>query len=476
MIFDSAVDGAVYAQPLVWNGVLLVATETNWLVAMDAISGDILWSRNLGSAWDPAPLGCHDLAPTIGVTGTPVIDSNSGTAYLFSSLEDSDGSGAAVWLAHGIEISTGDERPGFPVKVEGAATNEPAQVFDPTMELQRTGLLLMDGVVYAGFAGHCDIPPFTGWIVGVTTDGRVGTLWTTESGPSRYNGGGIWQSGGGLVSDGPGQILFTTGNDGNPAPVPISGSNPPGALGESVVRLSVQPDGSLVATDFFQPGESAALNQWDLDLGSGAPVALPGVPFGTEEHPNLMVQIGKSGWGYLLDRDHLGGFSQGPDGADDVLQQFGPDGQVWGKPSVWPGDGGYLYVPEGMSCSPGTAPGCLQVYSFRVDPSGQPALSLAATSDDAFGYGSGSGVITSDGIRSGSAAFWIIWSPDGSGVGSQLRAYDAVPLDGTLNLLFEAEVGQGSKFAMPGVGNGRIYVGTRDGHVLGFGAPSARSP
>ncbi len=468
-IFDSAVDGAVYVQPLVSNGVLLVATETNWLYGMDPLSGDILWSRNVGDAWNPSVIGCQDLAPAIGVTGTPVIDPNSGTAYLFSATADGDGSGAAVWLAHGVDIYTGDERPGFPVKVEGTATNEPGQVFDPTMEMQRPGLLLMDGVVYAGFAGHCDITPFTGWIAGVTTDGRLATLWTTESGSSRYNGGGIWQSGGGLVSDRPGQILFATGNDGNSAPVPTLGTSPPGALGESVVRLSVQPDGSLLATDFFQPEESAALNEWDLDLGSGAPVALPGSPFGTPEHPNLMVQIGKSGVGYLLDREHLGGFAQASDGADDVIQRFGPDGQVWSKPSVWPGDGGYLYVPAGASCPPPAGAGCLEVYSFQVDSSGQPSLSLAATSVDVFGFGSGSGVITSEGTRSGSAALWIIWSPDSSGVDSQLRAYDAVPVGGMLNLLFEASIGQGSKFATPGVGNGEIYVGTRDGHVLGFG-------
>lgn len=467
--FSTSVEGAVYAQPLVANGVLFVATEANWIYGLDPASGAVLWRRNLGTAWDPTPIGCGDLVPSIGVTGTPVIDPNSGTAYLFASTEETDGSGSAAWFAHAVDITTGAERAGFPVKIQGVAANEPGQVFDPTMELQRTGLLLLDGVVYAGFAGHCDISPFLGWIVGVTTDGRLSTFWATESGPSRSGGAGIWQSGGALVSDGPGQILFTTGNDDSAAPVATPGNAPPGALGESVVRVTVQPDGSLLPADFFQPHESALLNQWDLDLGSGAPVGLPGAPFATDDHPNLMIQIGKSGNAYLIDRDHLGGFAEGPDGADDVVQLFGNDGQVWGKPCVWPGDGGYVYVTAGLGCAGQGTGGCLNVYDFHRDPSGQPSLTHAAASEDVFGYSSGSGVITSDGTRSGSAVLWVIWSPGGSGTGSQLRAYQAVPVDGELNLLFQAPIGQSAKFSTPGVGDGRLYVGTRDGHVLGFG-------
>jgi hypothetical protein len=29
-------------------------------------------------------VGCNDLAPTVGVTGTPVIDDTTNTAYLFA--------------------------------------------------------------------------------------------------------------------------------------------------------------------------------------------------------------------------------------------------------------------------------------------------------------------------------------------------------------------------------------------------------
>ena len=79
--------------------------------------------------------------------------------------------------------------------------------------------------------------------------------------------------------------------------------------------------------------------------------------------------------------------------------------------------------------------------------------------------------MTSDGTASGTALLWIVWSPDASGNGAQLRAYDAVPVDGAFALRFSAPIGQAAKFSSPGIDANLVYVGTRDGRVLGFGAP-----
>ena len=472
-IFNATLDGQIYAQPLYSGDVLLVATETNRIYALDPTSGATLWSRQLATPWNASDVSCGDLAPTVGVTGTPAVDVDAGTAYLMSKTYATGGSGPASWFAHAIDLATGAERAGFPVEIAGAASNEPAQVFDPTRQMQRPGLLLMNGVVYAAFGGHCDGGAYTGWIVGVSTAGAIKTLWTTESGPTRVNGGGIWQSGGALVSDGDGQILFATGNDWSAATTPAAGHTPPGHLGESVVRVSVQANGTLAATDFFAPAELVALNLNDVDLGSGAPVALP-TAFGTAAHPNLLVQIGKSGYIYLLDRDDLGGFMTGTAGGDRVLQRLGPNGGVWSKPSVWPGDGGYVYVPVANGCSsPADMTGCLHAYKSGTAGDGTPTLAEVAMSNDAFGYGSSAVVVTSNGTASGSALLWSIWSSGTLGTASQLRAYDAVPTSATLALRFLAGIGTSSKFTPPAVGDGRVYVGTRDGHVLGFGVTSA---
>jgi outer membrane protein assembly factor BamB len=468
-IFDAPVDGEIYAQPLYVNGAVLVATETNHVYALDAATGGPLWTRQLAPPWNAADLNCSNLVPTVGVTGTPAIDATTQTAYLLSKTYASGGSGAAAWYAHALDLATGDERAGFPVEIAGAASNDPDQVFNPTQQLQRPGLLLMNGVVYAAFGGHCDLPPYAGWVVGISAKGVITTLWTSEAGAARTDGGGIWMSGGGLVSDRAGDLLFATSNDGSQSTTPVAGHQPPETLGEAIVRLSVRADGSLAPVDFFSPAELPALNQDDADLGSGAPIALP-APFGTASHPNLMALAGKEGYLYLLDRDDLGGYLQGAAGADRVLQRLGPDGGVWSRPGVWPGDGGYVYVPVVSGCSsPTDAAGCLRAYQYGVSGDDTPTLSLSAVSTTSFGYGSSAVVVTSDGTRSGSALLWTIWSAGPGSTASQLRAYDAVPDGAALKLRYLAGVGVGGRFTAPAVGAGRVYVGTGDGHLLGFG-------
>ena len=470
-IFDAALDGQIYAQPLYANGVLFVATESNHVYALDAATGASLWTRTLGTPFQASDLNCGDLTPTIGVSGTPAIDAASGTAYLLSKSYANGFNGAAIWYAHALDLETGDERSGFPVVVAGAASNAPTKVFDAQRQMQRPGLLLMNDVVYAAFGAHCDEAPYAGWVVGISTKGFVQTLWTTEAGAS-LNGAGIWQSGGGLVSDGDGQILFATGNDWTSLPAPIAGHEPPATLGEAIVRLSLQPDGTLAATDFFSPGDRDTLNYADADVGSGAPIGLP-EGFGTSSHPNLLVQSGKMGYVMLLDRDDLGGYKQGAGGDDRVLQKIGPGGGVWSRPSVWPGDGGWVYVPVVANCTAEIAGGCLLGLKAGVSADDAPMLSQVATSSSSFAYGSSAVVVTADGTRSGSALLWTVWSSGWTGAGGELRAYDAVPQNGSFSLRYLAGIGTSAKFTAPAVGDGRGYVGTRDGHVIGFGVTGA---
>jgi hypothetical protein len=367
-----------------------------------------------------------------------------------------------------VDVSTGVEEAGFPVLLSGTAQNAPSQTFQPTTELQRPGLLLMEGVVYAAFGSDCDISPWQGWVFGVSTAGIVEARWVAdESG----EGAGIWQSGAGLTSDGPGNILLSTGNGGAPS-TPTPGNTPPGNLGESIVRLQVQSNGSLKATDFFAPFDAASLDTWDADFASGGVTSLPEAYFGTVATPRLAVAVGKDGYVYLLNRDSLGGIGQGPSGSDDVVQRIGPYGGVWSRPGVWPGEGGWVYIPtaSGGTSDSGSS-GNLRVYQYGLSGSGSPTLSLRGTSADAFGFSSSAPVITSDGTTPGSALVWIVWAPNAGGSGAQLRAYDPIPVEGKPVLRFSAPVGTSSKFAIPGVGAGRIYVGARDGHVLAFGSP-----
>ena len=87
-------------------------------------------------------------------------------------------------------------------------------------------------------------------------------------------------------------------------------------------------------------------------------MALPDGYFGTAAIPHLAVEVGKEGYVYLLNRDNLGGMDEGPDGTDDVVGRYGPNGGVWSSPAVWPGDGGYIYIPTASgSVAPVAPPG-----------------------------------------------------------------------------------------------------------------------
>jgi hypothetical protein len=459
-MFSTAVNGQIYAEPIVANGTLVVATENNNIYGLDPATGAVNWSRSVGPAWPAATIGCGDLAPNIGITGTPVYDPATGSVFFTSKVNDGSTAASPHWYLHSIDPSTGAERQGWPVTMQGAPSNDPTHPFNPETAMQRPGLLLLDGVVYAGFASHCDYGPYVGYIVGASTSApKLTTIWSTEAGSSYFEAG-IWQSGGGLVSDGPGRIIVATGNGISPAPGP--GNQPPSTLAESVVRLAVGSNGTLTAKSFFSPANNLVLDQDDADLGSGGPMELPG-NFGTAAHPHLVMQQGKDGRVFLLDADNLGGTAQGPNGTDAAVGISGPFTGVWGSPGFWGGDGGYAYTVENG--------GYLRAFRYSVDGSGTPALASVGTSTGTFGFGSGSPTITSTGTTSGSALVWVINSP-GPNRPAQLQAYNPVPTSGLLTLRYSAPIGIGTKFSRVAVDNGRLYLGTLDGHVLSFGRPT----
>jgi len=314
-----------------------------------------------------------------------------------------------------IDPATGGEMPRFPVEARGPAANNPLQPFIPTKETQRPGLLFLDGVVYAAFGSHCDFTPYTGIIVGVSTSGRQATMWSDE-GAGTGVGGGIWQGGGGLVSPGPGQIFFESANGfGKSADPqgPIPGSSPPANLADSVVRLVVEPNGSLEARNFFSMYDDEVVDRHDWDL-AGAPVALP-PEFSAPGYPHLLVATGKQGVVYLSNRDSLGGVDEGPNGRDLVLGEYGPNGEAISTAGAWPGDGGYVYVSTLQSASGGA--GAVDVYKFTITAKGLRALRLVGKGSVPAVFGVSGPLVTSDGAATGSAVVWVI-------DGASLQAYD----------------------------------------------------
>lgn len=462
-IFETPVQGQVYAQPLVSDGTLLVVTEDDWVYGLDPQSGAVKWSKEVGTPFEASEIpGCTDLTPNVGITGTPVIDPETGLAYFFAKTYSAVPK-VPIWQMHAVSMSTGQEAPGFPVTIGGKAENDASIEFDAKQELQRPALLLMNGVVYAGFGSHCDTRPYQGWLIGVSvsgpTTGQIRTRWIT--GPE---GSAIWQAGGGLISDNPGEILLATGNSFEPTPPPSP--TPPSDLGEAVARVAIGANGAATATDFFSPFNREELDEKDLDLGSSAPIALPSQYFGTPAVPNLLLVGGKANRIFVLNRNALGGQGQGAGGKNKVVEEIVNAHSVFGSMAIWPGQGGYVYVP-GIGNSGG-----IEVLEYGTE-GGQPRFTLAAQTPEPLQFGSGSPIVTSNGTTPGSAVVWVPRCANTpSCTDSTLDAYRAVPSEGPA-LLWSAPIGVSPKFGRPGVADGRVYVGTRDDRVIGFGGPES---
>src|SRR5262249_33059671 len=151
-----------------------------------------------------------DLSPEVGITGTPVIDPSTGTLYVVAKTQQTTGKRTTYALAlHALEVGTGAEAVAPVVvkaTVHGRGTGSlSSRVFSRARwEIQRRGLLLDDGVVYAAFGSLADQGPYHGWVIGYRASdlARVGVFNDTPNSRDSYNNlGGIWMDGGAPAAD-----------------------------------------------------------------------------------------------------------------------------------------------------------------------------------------------------------------------------------------------------------------------------------
>src|ERR1700691_1657875 len=69
-----ALNGQIYGEPLVYATDVYVATESDTVYALNATRGSVAWSRHFANPVPSSDLPCGNIAPTVGITGTPVID------------------------------------------------------------------------------------------------------------------------------------------------------------------------------------------------------------------------------------------------------------------------------------------------------------------------------------------------------------------------------------------------------------------
>jgi uncharacterized protein YjdB len=455
-LFSYSVDGAIYGQPLYAasvtipgqgvHNVVYVATESDSVYAFDADgkTSTPLWHVNFTNAaagiTNVLASDVSDNAfPTgyIGITCTPVIDPVGGILYVVAYTNEN---GQYVYRLHALNMTSGTEESGSPVEIQastpgtGAENNGAGQVpFDPQMHLQRPGLLLVNGVLYIGFGSHADTPPWHGWLMAYNAT----SLQQTAAYDSTANstGGALWEGGDGPAADSSNNIYVVTGN--GTFDVNTGGSD----LGDSILKLN---PAMLSVTDWFTPFDQATLDAEDLDLGSGGVLVVPDQP---GPNPHLLVESGKEGRIYLIDRDNMGHFNATYDTqiVQEIYQEIGSN---FSTASYWQGNVYFAAWNDN-----------LKVFTFN---NGLLSVAPVSQSSHQFGY---VGATTSISANQGSNGIvWAIdWNLANSGGIGVLYAFDATNLANelydTTQMASRDMLGEASKFVVPTVFNGKVYVG-----------------
>ncbi len=433
-LFSYSVDGRIYAQPLyvpnvsingVSHNVVYVATEADSVYAFDAdgLSTAPLWKVNFTNpaagitTVNSSTVGSN-VTPQIGITGTPVIDPDSGTLYC---LADTVENGVYHWRLHAVDITSGAEKFGGPVDVTASG-------FIPEFHLQRPGLLLANGKVYFGFGSNGDHNTWHGWIFGYDAQTllRAAVYNDTPTG----NGGGVWMGAGGLGADANGNVYFATGNGSNN--ISTGGSN----LSDSFVKLDL----TGAVADYFTPFNHTNLDCCDLDLASGGPVLLPDQ---SGPHPHVMIGGGKNKVLYVMDRENMGKFNST---TNNIIQTLsGAVGPIFDQPAYW---NGKVYVFASVD-----AP---KAFSIADGILSAAPVSMATTT---FAFPGANPSISSDNNTNG-----IVWAQNFNSASSILYAYDANNLAAVLwnsnQNATRDSLGQGEKFMAPTIANGKVYIGT----------------
>jgi hypothetical protein len=458
-LFSEVVDGYVYAQPLYvpnvsipglgTHNVIYVATEHDSVYAFDADSNTganaiPLWqvsfinpSKGITTV-SSNDVGCGDLVPEIGVTGTPVIDTTAGTLYVVAKTKEH---GSAVQRLHALDITTGADKV-TPITIHarvpgtGDGSVNGYVNFDPLREAQRPGLLLQNGSVYVAWASHCDIGPYHGWVISYDAATlKPNGLWN-----STPNGGlgGFWASGAGIAADSSTNIFVPTGN--GTFDVNTGGRD----LGDSIIKLPPPTNNRFKPADYFTPFDQGSLNNGDVDLGSGGVLLLPDQ---TGPHTHLLVQAGKEGTVYLINRDHMGHYN--PNNNNQIVQSLTTAvGGLWSMPAWWNnnvyfgGSGDY-------------------VRQFTFNPTtGMLSSSALAVSTTFFGFPGTTPSISANGTSN--AIVWALQTDDYGSGSATLHAYDATSIASELyNSTQNAsrdDPGPAVKFTVPTIVNGKVYV------------------
>jgi hypothetical protein len=487
-LWSYSVDGQMYSQPLYvpnvsiaggTHNVIYIETQNDSLYALDADglqSTPLFQVSFINPAQGILPVPCKSdgntdiscgVYPIYGINSTPVIDLTTNTIYLVTRTWNTNINKFYQTL-HALDISTGAEKFNGPVNISGdvagtgAGSKNGIIYWDPLADVQRAGLLELNGTIYIGWAGAAH-----GWIMGfeaANLQKRTAIFNTTPNAQL----GGVWAAGNGLAADASGNIYAAVGDA-------LFDANTGGVdYGDSLLQLN----GSLNVLQYFTPMDQSCRQLNDLDLGSAGPIILPGL--------DELLIAGKGGAPcdsdpvaarmYLLSTETLGGYNSTADNSlEDVI---GAPGGYWASPAYWSGqnasaqDVTFVYS-SGVGAKPGQGD---YLKMFSVGSNGLLSSTPYAESAATFPAGM-TPSISSNGATNG--IVWVISRPEAIGVqpgigAAVLYAYDAAnTTGGTMNLLYSSAQaveggvlrdrgGCANKFQVPTIANGKVYVATQN--------------
>ena len=422
-------DETVFGEPIVYQGLVYVATMNNTVYALNQTDGSVVWSTNLGT---PETGGwiCGNVSPQ-GIHGTPVIDTSTNRIYAAAFLSSD------VYEVFGLDLASGNTVFSYPIPTNIGSG------FDWKIQGERGALAVANGFVYVPFGGRAGdcydtsvTPnlPYHGWVVGVPTNGATP--------PAVYETGGvengIWSAGGVVVDNSTGKVFVTTGNGGCPTTYNYN---------DAVVRLSA----SLGLEDYFAPSDWH--DNWscnDQDLGSASTVLIS---------PNLGFQAGKWGNGFLYNPKSLGG----------INGQLYPPSTPYTSVDVCLGNnsdanfGSYAYAAPYvyLSCNANTQTGFTgRMVALKIDTSA-PSFRACGAGCAAPSWNSGSTTFGPPIVAGGA-----VWAVDINGGG--LYGFDA----STGAKIFQSGAFNVNHFSTPSEAGGQIFV-SADTTVRSFNMSTA---
>ncbi len=459
-LFTLTLDGRVDAEPLYLSAIpitgkgthnlLIVVTEHGTVYAFDADTGSLIWHVTTLKSGETTSddRGCSQVTPEIGITSTPVIRRTGSDGVIYTVAMSKDSSGDYHQRLHALDAATGAELYKGPVdiaaKFPGTGDNSSGGyvVFDPAQYKERSALLLQGGVVYLAWASHCDIRPYTGWIMGysATTLAQETVLNLTPNG----NEGAIWSAGAGLAADSLGNIFLLDANGIFDTTLNSSGFPAKADYGNAFLHLTTA--GGLAVADYFEMDNGEKESEADTDLGSGGAILLSPMQDASGNTWQLAAGAGKDGNLYIVNRASMGKFNSNSNKIYQQLTGVLPGG-IWSTPAF---SNSKLYVgPVGQP---------ILAFQFK---NARLGVTPVAKTTNTFTYpGATPSISSNKGLNA------IVWAAENTNP-AVLHAYNAINLQELYNSSQAADsrdhFGAGNKFITPLIINGKVYVGTTTG-------------